>query len=863
MRQVVFLLVFVLPAIFCVSATNLPAQEVSPLNLFNLDENDFSLWRIENADYPYLGEKGCFPVGNGIVFAHLGVNSDFNTLCGVTGPGYQTRGADGNPIYWQEGDWGTLQVKLLTAVGKPLDWKTQSIMRVRGAPIVLVSQISHEAELYSLTYAPPNKPLIIREFVLRGGKLARAFKPLILIDAPAQAQKISDNNRFVNSSGKILEVYTSEELRKAQDQKYWIDAVNPGQMVSFAVVYHFSRKQADEPKINFQKISELRDETLGLWKRWNEGNIVFDTPDPKFNDLMNELPMLIEVQRDAHSGAVSPMVSYHGFWIRDSNGPILTLLANGKSHEVRHMLEYYKKAVWHYKFSHMLVPLDLELPEVPKDADFSSVGVEHAEVPSWIILHHYWYFRYTADKNFIKSAMPLLRRNLLAMPLHEKYGAKFHGDETYTHGALYSTYDHVESGKIGYPNGYIPTDFFSFDNTLIHLEASFALAEMASAVGDNETAEDAQRLSQRLQKILENYRIENGAYAPAVSPVTEEKWFQPFSNINLRKYWLWLVPLKDDDWRDYVWARDEIISKWKYGTTPYSGYSTGHNLAYWLVSAGLLNFREGERFLKPLIELATPEGAWCEVYDPSGTPVAIYGRINRLRPWESGINYEAILRYLTGLTYTANGEWQLSPKLMRNWQSYRIKNLRAGDAIFDLEVTTDEQGFVNMHISVHPEGGTPRLNPLKRIKSLEQLGVQLKKVPGAQRESVKSKKLLVLTKDNSFKNALSTDPRLRTFKARQILVWDIGMPISAYDLRSALLNRNKLRIPFLYIDKKVKEYDRRSFKDGKFWESEELKETFADYVKAGGTIIDEEWQNSAREESPQAYGAEEGLGNKK
>ncbi len=811
-------------------------QEVNP---FGLSENDFSLWRIENAGYPFKGENGCYPIGNGIVFAHLGVDEDFNTLRGVTGPGYQIRGADGDPVYWQDGEWGALGIRILKNGREQVKWQTQTIKRLRRAPVVTVSQISDEIELHSLTYAPPNKPVIIREFTLIGGRLARAFKPMIQVTTPPTGDKREDGWFSLSGSAKFLRIYSTEELRQADEGNWWADAVNPRQGIKFSIVYQFSLKDKAEPPVNADAIPHLRRETVDWWREWNEGNVTFETPDPKFNDLMNELPMLIEVQRDGHSGAVSPMVSYHGFWIRDSNGPILALLANGKHNEVRQMLEYYRKAVWHYKFSHMLVPLDLELSDVPNDADFASVGVEHAEVPSWIILQHYWYFRYTGDKGFVRSAMPLLKRNLFGMPLDENFGAKFHGDETYTHGALYSTYDREESGKIGYPNGYIPTEFFSLDNTLLHREASLVLAEMTRAVGDEPATRETDALTERLDRMVQNYKLENGAYAPAVSTTTKEKWFLPFSNISLRKYWLWLSPIEEDGWKDYIWARDEILAQWKQGTTPLSGYSTGHNLAYWLVSAGILSAPEGESFLQRMAESATPEGAWCEVYSPAGRPVAIYGRINRVRPWESGINYDAILRYLSGLNYTANGEWTLSPKVIREWRSYAIRNLRAGNAIFDLEVKMDDEGFVNMNVTIHPEGGIPRWNPLKRLRSLEQLGVQLEKVPRVEPKTGDGKKLLVLTKDNSFKNVILMDSRLKKLKDSQIQAWDIGMPFTIEQLRSTLLKANKPRIPYLYLDRAIRKYDRRSFKDAKFWEGEGLKQLLADYEKAGGTVIDE------------------------
>lgn len=810
------------------------------MNPFDISEDDFSLWRIEDANYPFNAKSGCFPVGNGIVFAHLGVDEDFNTLRGVTGPGYQIRGADGKPVYWQDGEWEELGIRIIKGGKDQVKWTSQTIKRIRGMPVVLVSQVTDEVGLHSLTYAPPNLPVIIREFVLKGGKLARAFKPLIEIDLPENALELAGDLTFRNDSRKTLKIYASGHIRKAGKGKWWADAINPGREIRFSVIYQFSHQEDAEPLVGPDEIHKMREETIEWWRKWNEGNVVFETPDAKFNDLMNELPMMIEVQRDAHSGAVSPMVSYHGFWIRDSNGPILTLLLNGKHSEVRQMLEYYRKAVWHLGFSHMLVPLDLEPGEVPGDADFSNIGIEPAEVPSWIVLHHYWYYRYTEDRQFIRRAFQLLKRNLFGMPINATYGAKFHGDETYAHGALYSTYDREESGKLGYPNGYIPTEFFSLDNTLIHCEASLALAEMARAIGEEKTEKEALSLVNKLRRALDNYRLANGAYAPAISEVTGEKWFLPFSNINLSKYWLSLVPLGADDWKDYVWARDAIISKWKYGTTPFSGYSTGHNLAGWLVAAGALNPSEGETFLDRLVELASPEGAWCEVYSPTGEPVAIYGRVNRIRPWESGLNYEAILRYLTGVTMAPDGEWTLSPKLVKAWRSYKIKNVRAGNAIFDLEVKMDEEGFVNMNLDVHSEGAIPRWTAVRRINSLEQMGVRLEKVPGLGTKIGEGKKLLVLTRDNSFKKVIGADTRLRKLRDSQIQVWDIGMPFTIEELRSALLRGNRLRTPFLYIDRKVKDYDRRTFKDAKFWEAEELKRLLVDYERLGGTIIDEE-----------------------
>ncbi len=806
---------------------------------FGLQEDDFSLWRIEDAKYPYLGEKGCFPVGNGIVFAYLGVAEDFNTLLGNTGPGYQIRSQDGTPAYWAESEWGEMKLQFLINGVSSIKWQTQSIKRIRGTPIVYVKQFSDLVELHSLTSSPPLKPLIVREYVLRGGRFARGVKVAVVPSLNKDFSRLEDASYVIEQNEKRLIISASSELRKRKEGGWWCEPLSPGEELSFAIFYSFLNEEITAPPIREMEAQELREETRKWWSRWNEDRVKFETPDERFNDLMNDLPVLIEVQRDLRSGAVSPMVSYHGFWIRDSNGPILSLLANGKFTEVREMLDYYRRAVGHFGTSHMLIPLDLNINEEPSDVSLSRVAVEIAEVPSWIVLQHYWYYRYTGDRDLIRRAFPLLKRNLFGMALDENYGAKFHGDETYTHGALYSTFDRPESGKLGFPNGYLPTEFYSLDNTLIHREAALALLELSSEIGDDDTQKESAELADKLSKILTNYRLENNAYAPAISPISLEKWFLPFSNVSLRKYWLWLSPLEEDEWKDYIWAKDEILSRWRTGTTPFSGYCTGHNLAYWLTAAGELNDQLGERFLAAIQRLASPEGAWCEVYSPDGSPVAIYGRINRIRPWESGINYEAIIRYLTGITFAPRGEWRLMPRLPQKWASYRIRNLRAGESVFDLSVSKDELGFLKINLDIHPGSTPPSWTALRRINLPEEELTMVNGATALPKKHLSGIKLLVFTKDGSFRKTLNADRRFSNLSPRQIAVWDIGMPFTIQDIREAILGVKGPVVPYIYFDSGVKEADRRSFKDDKFWNSNELKELLTEFIRVGGNIVDE------------------------
>ncbi len=117
---------------------------------FGFRESEYSAWGIVDADYPYTGRVGCFPVGNGVIFATLGVDPDFNQLGSLTGPGYQTRDDCGAASYWQEGNWPAMPVYLVrvhagrgAAAGYAIErvaWQRQSIQQLRGAAMVRTIQ---------------------------------------------------------------------------------------------------------------------------------------------------------------------------------------------------------------------------------------------------------------------------------------------------------------------------------------------------------------------------------------------------------------------------------------------------------------------------------------------------------------------------------------------------------------------------------------------------------------------------------------------------------------------------------------------------------------------------------------------------
>jgi len=516
------------------------------------------------------------------------------------------------------------------------------------------------------------------------------------------------------------------------------------------------------------------------------------------------------------------------------------------------MLRYHRAACLNYGHCHMLVPLDLDLSDLPgwqpdntgvgqapvlvdseksragalallqdmtpggsetgpynatagelsnigtAPEDWEGVGVEHAEVPSLIVLQHFWLWQALHSSGlaeeadaFIAEAWPFIAHNLYAMEYDPAYGVKFHGDETYTHGSLYSTYDRPESGQIGYPNGYIPTDFFSFDNTLLHWSAALAAAEMAD---DQHVAKKALQLAHGLERCLRSYHYERSWHgkglAPAISPLTHQLWPYPFSNLSLagnslavnygnmsikyrvcmerfvvcgrlaRQYKYMKQALHEpESWQA---AGEPLISWW---TTPWCGFGTGHALGTWLNAARYNADKQScSEIEAQMLATASPEGAWCEVLDPQGQPVNIYGRVNRIRPWESGINYVMLAAWLNEQDQLVLGE-----------------DGEARQRVLS-QITDGFQRDKQYYDEVERWQDSPRYDPSWfGYYTAEEQGWTWTTPPDETQ-------LLVITRDNHYQDLIKQDRRLAGLTDKQVCAWDAGLPFSVHDLDAALFN---------------------------------------------------------------------------
>src|SRR5208283_1245845 len=112
--------------------------------------------------------------------------------------------------------------------------------------------------------------------------------------------------------------------------------------------------------------------------------------------------MLVQTQQFARTGAVGPMSFFSDQWIRDACGPIKSFLRTGKPANARRAIDYFYTASVANRLVLNWVGMDVDISkDWPAIEDWSKISVhagggDHVstEVPSWLILQHYWYLQH-------------------------------------------------------------------------------------------------------------------------------------------------------------------------------------------------------------------------------------------------------------------------------------------------------------------------------------------------------------------------------------------------------------------------------------------------------------------------------------
>ena len=667
--------------------------------------DDVSTWSQSvdlDHERPARGDLGCFTIGDGRIFTVLGLTLPLNTLENMIGPTYQKR----TGFLGQE----TIGLRI---DGRDVPCAEQSVHRVRRAGIVRTALRGDGYVLETLDFAPPGLGAIARIIGVRNLS-ERSFRA----DAVVHLQRLP-----LESAGppallrrgpiRVLAGVLGDGARtRSGQQRVATDGAPEGDVagatgaiitVPFGKIkpnegrakIHYlatSRDKATEQK-TLQKLEadgvELLDRTREWWQTWHDEATTVHCPDARVSDLIDDVKEVLKTQQAA-DGGFAPMHMYTYCWARDSNGPIRYLLRCGKFDDVKQALDYYYEASARRGGIWLNHPLDTPLAGETPRVNWRTMPMESAEVPSFLVLQHYWYYRHSGDIGPIRAHWQYLRRNIEGQEVSPDGRLPFHGDETYRFpGYAIWLASHTE------PDNYLELDnLFSADSAFEYVAAAEGMQEMAAALGRDDEARHFKALAQRVRNATERFywQSQGGFYAPASSRFSSCLYRYPFANVNLRPLWVGYSPPDDASARQnllttlsYLWRDDGTVD-----TTPGFGYTTGMTPGMVLYNLAAIDHSAAETALRGVMDSFSPAGGIAEMLEPENRPSEdVWGK-TRARPWEGGINAEAVLYYLSGFEPDApHMRAKLCPRLPFGWKSLAVNDMRIGDNRLSVSVTRE------------------------------------------------------------------------------------------------------------------------------------------------------------------------------
>lgn len=638
-----------------------------------------------------------YPVGNGQAFGATGLSYPLGTLEDLFGPTYDKAAAGYGQI-----------IPALVVRGKVVPWRRQETGWTTGAGVVRTESVTAEGlKLTTFDFAPPDLPALARLMVVENTSGKRISGVGLSAAFNREPQLVNGEARLGALRAGFLEsrAYLAEKTElpftakapgttaaKLSDMSRALicplGTLRAGQSVGklFYMIFTKEGDAGDQALAEIRKQGRPLETTAQYWSGRTAQTATVQTGDARLDGFFAVEKYLCQVQQ-AQAGGFSPMDRYSYCWIRDSNGPVRYLLACGDYEAVRRYLDYqYRGYAKQGKVSNNLT-LALELPAQAAKLDWEKAPVPSAEIASFMILQRYWYWKHTADSALIREQWPMLRRCLLGQQVDERGTLPFFGDETYR----FPGYELFQSGKPAPDWVHMTTR--SLDSAMEYVVAAHALAEMAPVVARGGEAAEYRAAAVRVQAGIERYfRQASGIYAPAVSDFSDEQQQNPFAPINLSAWWLGY-----DQYGDRAALSTNYAQTLRYlmkpgGTvlsTPQVGYYVPLQLGFLLYAMADLQDPARDQALQGLLNAAEASGGFAEMNTPEDKPSAGIWGLHRFRPWEGGINAEAVFHALTGLEVDMpHRRVSLQPWLPEGKDSkLLVDGLRAGECHMELALT--------------------------------------------------------------------------------------------------------------------------------------------------------------------------------
>lgn len=655
---------------------------------------------------PDAAHRGAFAVGNGRTFALLGLTDPLNTIHSLVGPRYEK-----DSSFF--GDVSTV----LELDGEVLTFEREWIARVRGTAVLVTRADAPGVSLYTVDFGPrlgagDDPPALVRLLAaIRTGdggsgslsvRIQSHRTPVEQQGVPVE--ELDDGERLMGYLGWGAPLATDDGGLSIP-----LGELGPGESVEAAMVLA-TGASVDEILETKERLTqaEPRDwlgNTLEDWRAFTDRGVQLRLPDPRIEDLYDGMRTGIRVQQ-SDAGGVSPMSRYTGVWLRDTIGPVRFYSRAGLHDEARAALDYlFLCASVEGDYSNQcesgLAPQDVvEEPDWDALGDWS--GRLAAEGPTYVPLMYRHYTAATGDWAVVEERWAYLRRALLAQQIDEEGRQTFSGDETYRV---------AMAAALGYDLTILfEEQCWSANSSMLMAAAAGWMAGAAERLGHTEDASIFAELSDRAHVALDDHFLQaEGQYAPFIfyDGTVESR---PFEDVNLKA--LWAGALAADDPRalsnlevllDAAGRGDGTVQTPldpayhdAMGTDVEDGICTGMVPGYLLDNLTAVGHPEAQAAFNGLNRYADPAGQYTEymvyddlsalqlVYDPAG---GLGDYTARHRPWEGGIDIDAMLGYLLGPVAPGDGaDLVLRPHLPNGLPWFEAGPMRAADAVATLRL---------------------------------------------------------------------------------------------------------------------------------------------------------------------------------
>lgn len=678
-------------------------------------------WLAEVSDWSTLYERqpgkeaGLYEfadlaVGNGVSFSMIGYKAPLNRLHTMIGPGYN-RGLIFFSDTWMEIVDGQARTQL---------WSKEWMGRITGTPIVRTEAQNPTFSLSTVDVAPlgadmkvPLARSIVRTVVVKNRSSA-VVDGAKLVVACARQQTVTDLGYTEQPEEKIraITVLNGATAEKgASVLTLPIPALQPGAEHTFTIAYMMGMNETEIGQTHEALLATTTDSLLeqardGWRERLGKATQIV-TPDPMVNQYL-DAQLIVMLSQTTYGGAVCPMSNYTRSWIRDTSGTARFLLSLGLFEEVRRNLDFL--FVGHTRQAGITDILSSDLDpsgDLGPQPDWDTLppGDDHmiAETPCHLPLMHYWYWMASGKLDFMPQRIDWMRYAMNMQHLSDGL-LSFGGDETYRA---------AMSVAFNYPltQEYF-TGFYSSYSSFLWIVAARALEAMAEAVDKKaEVADVLQHLPTVEDAMDKAFLRSDGAYLPFVVEGTMEPAPGLFEDVSLQPTWLGLLDPDDERANKNLQAAiTEIGGEDGYLISPLpqqyqlfmglpvtKGIYTGMNPGHYLWALAAAEHPLAQTVFNTMREHAldtgtTPEYQLLDHFDPLHINFNEMGKepsdyTARYRPWEGGINAEAVVFYLLGQKPDAvTNSLRLAPHLPNGWGWMEAKGIRVGETRFDLRI---------------------------------------------------------------------------------------------------------------------------------------------------------------------------------